>query len=227
MLSPINSRLVLASGSPRRQQLLSLMGLSYTVAVSQADETPCAGELPQDLVARLSRAKAASVAGAYPDGLIIAADTIVVLDGDILGKPTDEKMAWEMLTRLRSREHTVYSGLALVDVAADRSCAQVAATPVHMRHYTDEEILRYIASGDPLDKAGAYAIQHPEFDPIERIGGCYANVMGLPMCHLYRVLLLWQMCASIHPLQCCPQAVSRGCPWSAAIMQSPVGEWGC
>lgn len=222
-----NSRLILASSSPRRQQLLGLMGLPFVVAVSQIDETPYPGELPWDLVARLCRAKADSVALAYPTGLIIAADTIVVLDHDILGKPADDAAAFDMLARLRNREHTVYSGLALIDVAVGRSCIQVAATPVRMRNYTDAEILRYIASGDPLDKAGAYAIQHAEFDPIEQIEGCYANVMGLPMCHLYRALLLGQIHAPIHPLQCCPQAVSKGCLWSAMITQAPASMWCC
>jgi septum formation protein len=95
-------------------------------------------------------------------------------------------------------------------------------TPVLMRDYTDAEIDGYIASGDPMDKAGAYAIQHPRFKPVARIDGCFANVMGLPMCHLYRALRAWDFVPPVHPLRCCPLATTSGCCWSREILARPV-----
>ena len=216
-------RLVLASASPRRRQLISLMGLSFQMIAADVDETMRLGELPVELARRLSAAKAGKVSISHPRTLIIAADTLVVLDGDILGKPAHAAMAEEMLTRLRGRYHLVYTGLALVDSAYRRCCQQVAITPVLMRHYSAEEIQRYVASGDPLDKAGAYAIQYAGFDPVARFEGCYANVMGLPMCHLFRALQAWDVSIPVHPLDCCPYAVAQsGCSWSSDITQSPL-----
>ena len=96
---------------------------------------------------------------------------------------------------------------------------------MQMRDYSDDEILGYIATGDPLDKAGAYAIQNERFDPVARVNGCYANVMGLPMCHLYRILRAWAVEVPVHPLDCCSLTVEKGCPWSADITQMPVEAW--
>jgi len=207
--------IVLASASPRRRELLALMGIDFTVMPSDINEAPLPGELAADMAKRLSVSKASAVAGSRPEALVIAADTLVVLDGMVLGKPSDEAVAFEMLTRLAGRQHWVYSGLAVVDAGGSRRCEQVAATLVTMRQYTADEIWRYVATGDPIDKAGAYAIQYPEFDPVAHIEGCYANVMGLPMCHVYRVLDLWGVTPPVHPLHCCPQAVEKGCRWSA------------
>lgn len=201
------------------------MGLSFEITIANVDESAHGDELPAELVTRLSRAKAFAVAPQYPDALVMAADTIVVLDGDVLGKPADETMARNMLHRLRDRQHLVYSGLTISDGARDQRCDQMAVTPVQMRLYSDDEIDHYIGTGDPMDKAGAYAIQHAEFDPISRFVGCYANVMGLPMCHVYRLLSAWDIRVPVHPLDCCPYAVTQGCPWSEEITHMPPSTW--
>jgi MAF protein len=218
-------RIVLASASPRRRELLSSMGIAFEVVSSDIDEASVPGESPPGLARRLSLAKALAVARCLSNALVIAADTLVVIDGEMLGKPTDQSMAFEMLSRLRGREHRVYSGLALVDARTGRRCTQVAMTPVMMRDYTEDEIRAYVDTGDPLDKAGAYAIQYPAFDPVAQIDGCYANVMGLPMCHLYRALRHGGLEVPTHPLDCCPQAMERGCPWAEGIIAEPPSAW--
>jgi len=212
-----SQRIVLASRSPRRKELLGHMGLTFEVIVPEVDETPRNSEAPADLAARLCLAKASEVASARPDALIVAADTMVVLDGVILGKPSSAAQAHEMLARLRGRCHQVYSGLAVLD--GERRALHTVVTPVYMRAYGTDEVRRYVASGDPMDKAGAYAIQHPEFEPVAKLEGCYANVMGLPMCHLYRTLRDWAMPMPVHPLRGCPHARQHGgCSWAAAIL---------
>ncbi|NLG27800.1 MAG: septum formation protein Maf [Chloroflexi bacterium] len=217
-----NHAIVLASGSPRRRELLSGLGLVFRVAVSDAEEHPQPGEPPADLVRRLSLAKAAAVAAAWPTALVIAADTVVVLEGDLLGKPRSDAEAAAMLERLRNRQHEVYTGLTLLcgEAHNDRSalCVQAVLTPVTMRNYQPDEVAAYVASGDPRDKAGAYAIQSAVFNPIAHIDGCYANVMGLPLCHLYRCLAAWGVAVPVHPLRCCPHALRAGCVWAAAIL---------
>lgn len=217
--------LVLASGSPRRRQLLASMGLSFEVVAPQVDETPIPGEHPAQLARRLGLAKALTVAEARPEALVIASDTLVVQDNRVFGKPATASDAFEMLAALRDREHLVYSGLALVGPRRGRRCVQIAATSVQMRCYSDEEIRRYVETGDPQDKAGAYAIQSSGFSPVVRVKGCYANVMGLAMCHLYRALRLWGVRVPIHPLDCCPLAAGEGCQWSRCIIEAPAKEW--
>jgi septum formation protein len=181
-------RLILASGSPRRRQLLSLLGLPFIIKAAGVDERPFDGESPTDLVLRVSQAKAHAVRNGRPDDLIVAADTIVVLDGMVLGKPADGDDATRMLRQLRGRPHLVYSGVSVWHPASQQTICELGESTVWMRDYTDEEIATYVASGDPLDKAGAYAIQHPGFDPVARLEGCRLNVMGLPLCHLGRAL---------------------------------------
>lgn len=181
-------RLILASGSPRRRQLLTLLGIPFVIKASAVDETPLAGESPPDLVLRVSRAKAHAMNGVRPDELVVAADTVVVLDGLVLGKPADEDEAVDMLRCLRGRSHLVYSGLSVWQPGSWRMVQELAESVVWMRNYRDEEIARYVASRDPLDKAGAYAIQHPGFDPVLGVEGCWLTVMGLPLCHLGKAL---------------------------------------
>ena len=182
--------LLLASQSPRRRELLALLGLPFEVTVAHVAEVPQAGEPPDALVVRLSRAKA-SATSARSGVLVIACDTVVALDGGLLGKPRDAGDAMTTLRRLRGRSHTVYSAITLLEAATGRTLTDVVETQVMMRAYTDAEIAAYVASGDPLDKAGAYAIQHAEFHPVAELQGCYANVMGLPLCHLTRSLRAW------------------------------------
>ncbi len=181
-------RLVLASGSPRRRQLLSLLGLPFVIKAAGVDEQALAGESPTELVARVSQAKARAVSDVRPDELVVAADTIVVLDGRVLGKPMDLADAVRMLQDLRSRAHLVYSGVSVWHPATDRLVYELAESRVWMRAYSDAEIERYVDGGDPMDKAGAYGIQHAGFKPAERVEGCWLSVMGLPLCHVERAL---------------------------------------
>ena len=183
--------IVLASGSPRRQELLARLGLSFEVCVADIDEGRLPGEAPEAMARRLSLAKAHAVAPARPRALIIAADTLVVVDQDVLGKPVDEREAYTMLARLRNRAHHVLTGLALADLARHRESVEVVVTRVTMRDYSDDDICRYIGTGDPMDKAGAYAIQAADLNPVARIEGSYTNVVGLPLCALYHRLRAW------------------------------------
>lgn len=183
--------IVLASGSPRRQELLARLGLSFEVCVADVDESRLPEEAPADMARRLSLAKAHAVAPSRPGALIIAADTLVVVDQDVLGKPADEREAYAMLARLRKRTHHVLTGLALVDPARQRESVEVVVTRVTMRDYTDDEIHRYIETGDPMDKAGAYAIQAAGMNPVVCIEGSYTNVVGLPLCKVCHRLRAW------------------------------------
>lgn len=181
--------LILASSSPRRSRLLSLLGLDFKVISTPIDESPLPGEMPADYVLRIAAQKAAAVAGtSSPEDVVIAADTLVVLDGRFLGKPSSPEEAIDMLRSLRHRSHHVYSGLVVSTEQGKNQHSDWCMTEVTMRAYTDEEIQSYVASGDPLDKAGAYAIQHHGFYPVEKVAGCYMNVVGLPLCHLACVL---------------------------------------
>jgi nucleoside triphosphate pyrophosphatase len=184
--------IVLASSSPRRREILSYLRRPFTVHAADIDEMPQAGEVPVMLVQRLSRQKAAVVAAAMPPGeaLVLAADTIVVIDGEIINKPRDAEHAEAILRQLRGRMHQVFTGLTLVRVPGNLETmwSAVCETQVHMRSYGDDEMLASIAAGGVFDKAGAYAIQDPVFHPVARIEGCYMNVMGLPLCEVIRGL---------------------------------------
>ena len=177
-------RLILASSSPRRRQLLSLLGFPFVVKAAGVDESRLYAEPPTELVLRVSQAKALAIREVRPEELVIAADTIVVLDGDILGKPFDADDAKQMLQRLRERPHMVYSGLTLWHPASRRMVSRLGESTVWMRDYSDDEISSYVDSRDPMDKAGAYAIQHAVFAPVSHLEGCWLNVVGLPLCHL-------------------------------------------
>lgn len=189
-------RLILASGSPRRRELLSAMGASFEVITSNVDETPQPGEIPYDYAERLAREKAAAVAARLPADepwVVLAADTVVVapkdsvvgieVQGDLLEKPADADEARDMLLRLRGQRHTVCTAVVAFSGGTldERLVSRRAFTQVHMRDYSDTEMEAYIASGDPFDKAGGYAIQNEDFRPVERIEGCYNNVVGLPL----------------------------------------------
>lgn len=187
-------KLILASNSPRRRQLLALTGFDFEVIVSNIDETEFPNESPADYVLRLAETKAQAIP-AQPDQIVLAADTTVVDGNDILGKPVDKNEAFAMLTRLRGHAHQVYTGVALLRKSDGLLLKEISVTDVPMRNYSDDEVQAYIATGDPLDKAGAYAIQHPQFQPVEKhMRGCYASVMGLPLCLVVRMLreMGWQ-----------------------------------
>jgi septum formation protein len=170
--------LVLASQSPRRSEILRQAGIPFTVRVAAVDETPLAGEKPEDYVVRLAELKALAVpAGA--DETVLGADTTVVIDGEMLGKPADAADARRMLERLSGRQHEVITGICLkrgVEVVRDCAATKVWFAPMSAR-----DIEEYVASGEPMDKAGAYAIQGLASKFIERIDGCYFNVVGLPV----------------------------------------------
>jgi MAF protein len=224
-----NHRLHLASLSPRRRELLELLGLPFDVTTPDVPEEPKENETAIELAVRLSQAKAhaACVDQGHLDNrqtitdkrIILACDTVVGLGDRILGKPRGAEEATEMLRQLREGpSHTVYSGIALFQPGSDRILTAVAETRVTMRSYSDAEISSYVASGDPLDKAGAYGIQNSAFGPVARLQGCFANVMGLPLCHVTRCL----RDLDVHPLRDVPTACQAynayHCPVHAQIL---------
>jgi septum formation protein len=177
--------LVLASRSPRRAEILKQAGIPFTVRTADVDETPRNGEKPETYVCRLAGEKAAAV-DAGPDETVLAADTTVVIDGEILGKPVDSADAARMLKLLSGRRHEVLTGIALR--RGGETISDWAATEVWFANLTEREIADYVASGEPMDKAGAYAIQGLASKFIEKIEGCYSNVVGLPIAIVYRHL---------------------------------------
>lgn len=186
----MSAALILASNSPRRRHLLALTGREFEVFSADVDETVRPGEDPAGYVSRLAEAKARKAAaekGGQP-AIFLGFDTTVALDGQILGKPADDAEAREMLTLLRGKTHQVYTALVLYDTRTNFVIYERCCSAVPMRAYSAAEMEAYIASGDPLDKAGAYAIQAPGFNPVHDFHGCYASVMGLPLCHLERSL---------------------------------------
>jgi len=212
-------RLILASASPRRRRLLSLLGVPFVAIAAEVDERAREGENARALVRRLSLAKARAVARIHsPECPIVAADTVVVLDSEVLGKPANPAEAVTMLQRLRGRGHLVLSGVAVLDPASGRAVSELAETVVWMRPYGEEELARYVASGDPLDKAGAYAIQHRDFNPVERVEGCYASVMGLPLCHLVRALRGLGLTPPADVPRACQEFTGHDCPLAEEIL---------
>ena len=194
--------LVLASASPRRQELLRNAGISFAVQPADVDETPLAGEGARDCAERLAREKALKVSQARPEDVVLGADTIVVVDGTILGKPANGEDAARMLRMLSGREHRVITGVCLVrpkfrgqgsvfreqeSLSGDVTISS-ETTVVTMSTISDQEIVDYVATGEPMDKAGAYAIQGIASRWIPRIEGDYSNVVGLPVALVYRML---------------------------------------
>lgn len=178
--------IILASKSPRRKQLLSMMGLEFAVQTADIDETMDKSQTPAHEVAAVSARKAAKIAALHADNVIVSADTIVVIDGKILGKPKDTQDAARMLQLLSGRTHTVYTGLTVF--ANGESRTQVVSTAVTFRDLTDAEIAAYIETGEPMDKAGAYGIQGYGSMFVSHLDGDYFCVMGLPVCTLAGML---------------------------------------
>lgn len=177
--------LILASRSPRRAELLTAAGIDFTVRVADIDETPRAGEAPEDYALRLAREKASAVDASEKE-TVLAADTIVVLDGEIMGKPRDASDARRMLTALSGRRHDVITAVCLR--SGEEAHAEAVVTGVWFAPLTDAEIDWYVASGEPMDKAGAYGIQGLASRFVERIEGSYSNVVGLPVAVVYQLL---------------------------------------
>lgn len=172
-------RLVLASGSPRRRELLLGLGLSFTVRPADVDETPRQREDPAGYVVRLAEEKAAAIT--RPGELVLAADTTVVLDGEILGKPADVEDAHRMLGKIAGREHEVLSGVALWEASRGARAAALERTRVKMAPLSSEEICWYVETGEPMDKAGSYAVQGLGSMFVQEVFGSYTNVVGLPI----------------------------------------------
>jgi len=209
--------LILASNSPRRKELLLLFGWPFEVLPADVDESRQSGESPVHYVCRLACEKAQVIA-AQKNGLVIAADTIVVDEDELLGKPADEADARRMLVQLRGQRHQVYTAIALIDTETGQSYDDVCRTDVPMRLYSDAEMDAYITSGDPMDKAGAYAIQHAGFHPVEGMTGCFASVMGLPLCHLTVGLRQFGIEAPRSLPDRCQQYLDYDCPaWKKIV----------
>jgi len=208
----VNERILLASNSPRRKELLRLGGWAYHAKPADVDETPLPGESPATYVLRLAESKARAAAVPGSAQLILAADTTVVDAGSILGKPQHAAEARDMLRRLRGRTHQVFTALAVLPASGERLLSDLCITDVPMRMYSDAEIDAYVNSGDPLDKAGAYAIQHAGFHPIESLAGCYANVVGLPLCHLANILFRQGLPVRADLPLACQSALGYHCP---------------
>ena len=186
--------IILASASPRRRELLGALGVPFEVRPSNVDEDPLPGEPPLQTQRRITVDKAnaamtddrCAVVGDRLSVVVIACDTTVLLDGEMLNKPADEAEAWHMLRKLRGRVHQVQS--CLVIRTGDQQIIDIVISDVQMRDYSDDEIAAYIATGDPFDKAGSYAVQHPTFKPVADIRGCPLNVIGLALCQLRKHL---------------------------------------
>jgi len=188
--------LILASQSPRRRQLLQLLNMTFTCMVANVDEESITDPDPAVNVVETARMKAHAITSQYlhenkdtqSPVWIIAADTTVALGARMLNKPKDAQDARLMLQSLRNRAHEVHTGVVLLNPVSDQQVSGVNTAVVTMRDYTNSEIDDYIATGDPLDKAGAYAIQHPQFRPVAKLDGCFMGVMGLSICHLVQMM---------------------------------------
>jgi septum formation protein len=215
--------LVLASNSPRRRELLALGGWMFHTRPADVDESQRLGEAPGDYVLRLAESKArACAASSHPDLVIVGADTAVVNGKTILGKPKDMAEAVEMLKALRGRSHQVYTGIAILRLSDGRLVTDLSITDVPMRDYRDDEVEAYVATGDPLDKAGAYAIQNAGFHPVESMQGCFASVMGMPLCHLARSLQKLEIAPRSDIAEACQSALGYVCPISSAVLHGEM-----
>lgn len=194
--------IILASGSPRRQHLLGELGVPFGAVVSDAPETLTPGLLAAEQAILLADRKARAVAAGLEAGVVLGADTMVVLGGEILGKPRDDADARAMLRQLSGHDHQVITGLTIVDAKTGEGQSEAVTTVVTMRELTDIEIAAYVATGEPLDKAGAYAIQGAGASIIAGYRGCYANVVGLPLCATSRLLVTAGALPSNHPVEC-------------------------
>ncbi len=215
--------LVLASNSPRRRELLQLGGWAFRTNPVYVDESLRPGEAPADYVLRLAEDKVRLCAVTeLADGILLAADTAVMDGKAVLGKPRDAAEAAVMLKNLRGHTHQVLTGLALLRTSDGKLVTDLCVTDVPMRAYHDDEIETYVLTGDPLDKAGAYAIQHAGFHPVEGLRGCQASVMGLPLCHLSRSLRKLRLEPGNGIAAACQSALSYACPISAAVLHGEM-----
>ncbi len=226
-------QLYLASNSPRRRELLALTHWEFSIVSAQVDETPLPEEEGMCYVQRLAKSKVLAASSQLNgEGVIIAADTTVVDDQPdgksiILGKPCDPDDAWKILWSLRGHSHQVHTAISILSMEDGRLVNDACTTLVPMRNYTTQEVDDYIASGDPLDKAGAYAIQHAGFHPVEKLEGCYANVMGLPLCHLTRRLSKLGITPQTDIPQACQKALDYQCLVYSQILKGSLQDYTC
>ena len=198
---------------------MAMGGWRFRVHPAEVDESPLSGESPETHVVRLAVEKArACAAQLKEDVTILGADTVVVNDDEILGKPGDPKEAEAMLKKLGGHIHRVCTGIAVIHPARDVLLTDLCITGVPMRSYSDAEIQAYILTGDPLDKAGAYAIQHTGFHPVESLSGCFASVMGLPLCHLARTLNKLGFVGKKDVAAGCKREFAYSCPISQKVL---------
>ncbi len=220
-------RYILASASPRRRELIQLLGLPFELLVAGIDEEIVSAAPPAQQAVEIARLKATAVANQFQStAIVLGADTIVELDGKILGKPRDEAEARRMLRQLRGKTHRAHTGIALVNLAHAGEMEillDVASVEVPMRRYGDDEIENYVASGDPLDKAGAYGIQHRDFRPAVYLKGCFSAVMGLPLCHVAKALGRLGVVAQPNVAADCQEYHNYECPVFKKILPD---RWG-
>jgi septum formation protein len=211
-------RLILASQSPRRRELLGWLGFPFETLDVSIDESPLPGEGARDHVLRIAEAKARSASKDLDgDFIVISADTVVVDRGEILGKPEDAAHAERILQRLSGHDHFVDTGFTFYNLSDHRMTKGLCESQVSMRLLTGKEIRTYVLSGDPLDKAGAYAIQNREFNLVPEFSGCMANVMGLPLCHLKRTYLKQGIDMPVDLTRTCRENLGYACRISARI----------
>ncbi len=221
-MEQLNYALTLASASPRRQAFLQDLGFDFSLMPVDVDESPLPSELPIPLARRLAESKARAAAARLGEAgaprLIVGADTVVALGDETYGKPCDEADAARMLRALRDRAHQVHSAVCVLALPDGEASTSVNSTTVLMRNYTDEEIRAYVATGDPLDKAGAYAIQHATFAPAASLDGCLTGVMGLPLGDMCLLLARYgvfpsspvvEVCEGQTHFRCCRRGFAR------------------
>ena len=182
------SSLTLASGSPRRRELLADLGIAFQIMVSNVAETLAPDLPPEEQAIALAEEKARAVASGIETGVVLGADTVVVLDGKLLGKPEDDADAIDMLRLLSGREHRVVTGVAVIDAATGSLRSSAVSSVVRFHDLSDDDIAAYVATGEPQDKAGAYAIQGLGGDLVSDLDGCFSNVVGLPLCETASLL---------------------------------------
>ncbi len=220
---------ILASKSPRRKILLRNLIDPFIVVNSDVEEREIPGEKPDEFVIRLAKEKALKVGesvltNSLENAFVLGADTIVVDGTEILGKPLDQMDAARILEQLRGKTHHVLSGIALYNLSTGEIQTRLVCTEVVMREYTEDEIQDYIASGDPLDKAGAYGIQNRDFNPAPEFFGCFANVMGLPLCHLAVLMKEMGIETDHRVADRCQDSIHYQCPIYADVLAGMKGH---
>lgn len=181
-------KIILASGSPRRKELLSTLEIPFEVITSGVSEEVNPTLDPVEMVKVLAKMKATAIAKKVQEGLVIGSDTTIAFEGSTLGKPASQENAKRMLEMLRNKKHQVISGIAIIDSSNMQIEAGTVTTSIRMRNYSDQEVNDYIATGEPMDKAGSYAIQGKGSSLVAEIDGCYNNVVGFPLCELVKLL---------------------------------------